>query len=128
MGFVGGSNFYAYVDSVGKPSLDTNLYSYAFNNPAKYIDPLGLTNWAKVGEGIAIQLFGWANFYTGAVVAGLGIAEAAHGYVPGLHAIVPGGTLMGMGSLLIYEGGKLIYEGFAEPDFPVDGCNKRGTK
>jgi hypothetical protein len=30
------------VDSVGKPSFETNLYTYTGNNPTNFIDPFGL--------------------------------------------------------------------------------------
>jgi RHS repeat-associated protein len=54
----GGINFFAYVDSVGKPPVpQTNLYQYTHNNPVNYIDPLGLFDyknsdyWVKLGIG-----------------------------------------------------------------------------
>ncbi len=43
IGFAGGDvNVYGYVDSVGKPLTETNLYLYANANPVTYTDPLGL--------------------------------------------------------------------------------------
>lgn len=40
----GDTNFFAYVDSVGKPSTEVNLYLYAQNNPIRFIDPFGLSS------------------------------------------------------------------------------------
>jgi hypothetical protein len=37
----------AYVDSVGKPYSEINLYAYAGNNPINFIEPLGLF-WGKI--------------------------------------------------------------------------------
>ena len=37
----GDINFFSYVDSVGKPVTETNLYMYAQNNPINRVDPTG---------------------------------------------------------------------------------------
>ncbi len=42
IGFGGGVNLYNYVDSVGKPLTETNLYLYTGNDPVNWIDPWGL--------------------------------------------------------------------------------------
>jgi RHS repeat-associated protein len=50
IGFGGGDvNFFAYVDSVGKPAALTNPNVYASDNPVNRIDPLGLFD---VGAGV----------------------------------------------------------------------------
>ena len=37
--FAGGdNNLYGYVDSVGEPTFETNLYGYSFNDPVNFID------------------------------------------------------------------------------------------
>nr|WP_249218388.1 RHS repeat-associated core domain-containing protein [Nitrospina sp. Nb-3] len=38
----GDSNLYGYVDSVGKPLVETNLYGYVLADPVNNVDPLGL--------------------------------------------------------------------------------------
>jgi RHS repeat-associated protein len=43
LGVLAGTNFYSYVDTVGKPPIvGTNLYEYAGGNPITRIDPFGL--------------------------------------------------------------------------------------
>ena len=53
IGFDGGSiNLFSYVDSVGKPLTETNLYLYTGNNPVNRKDPKGLNwhgNWCGPG-------------------------------------------------------------------------------
>jgi len=56
IGLDGGINLYAYVDSVGELSVQSNLYSYAGNNPVNFIDTMGLwvnpfTYWKDFGGG-----------------------------------------------------------------------------
>ena len=51
LNFAGGDvNVYAYVDGVGKPFLNPNLYHYTDNNPINGTDPLGLFT-IQIGAG-----------------------------------------------------------------------------
>lgn len=100
IGFVGGDlNLYAYVDSVGKPYLDTNLYAYGQNNPINRRDPSGLQPIlpAPVGPGYygggpgqtVGGVFGWfAGAAIGAYVgAGVGLEVGmSYGALIGLPA------------------------------------------
>jgi len=55
IGFKAESNFYRYVESVGKPSL--NPYDYSRNNPLRWTDPLGLFAVGISGEISTINPF-----------------------------------------------------------------------
>ena len=48
IGLAGGVNLWGYVDIVGKPSIQTNLYLYTDADPINLIDPLGL--WSVSGS------------------------------------------------------------------------------
>lgn len=50
IGLAAGINTFAYVDSVGKPSVEPNLYQYTGNNPVNRTDPLGLFWGIPMGE------------------------------------------------------------------------------
>jgi len=52
----GQANLYSYVDSVGKPLSDLNLYVYTGNSPINFVDPYGL--W-RVGGTIGPITFEW---------------------------------------------------------------------
>jgi hypothetical protein len=57
IGFAGGdANLFRYVDSVGKPGIETNQYKYSRNNPINYTDPLGLFAVAAIGTAIEVCL------------------------------------------------------------------------
>jgi len=92
IGLEGGINLFAYVDSVGKPPSEANLYTYTGNNPVNYIDPsglwgVGIIGQASAGVGLGAGAIGtisggggvfWGNglnlgaFNTGGAFAGIG--------------------------------------------------------
>lgn len=143
IGFAAGDfNLFRYVDSVGKPPIETNLYQYALNNPLKYVDPLGLEaglggggtgldlnpqsgcgpNWGKVKTGIALQFAGYGFGALGGYVifTGYTLAPASGGWgavaatAEILHATASGGGILATGGFFWWEGYNLIKEGFAE--------------
>ena len=72
-----GTNLYGYVDSVGKPSLETNLYSYAFQDPINFIDFNGLWSvsvgaYAGLGGTLTFGSNNGKNFVSLDVGVGLG--------------------------------------------------------
>jgi RHS repeat-associated protein len=106
IGFEGGDvNLYGYVDSVGKPLTETNLYLYTANSPVNRIDPLGL-DWlddladfsAGMGDTLTFggtklireqwnEAYGWgedaanqcADFYTAGKWSGIGVGFGLSG-------------------------------------------------
>jgi RHS repeat-associated protein len=63
-------------DPIGYASGDTNLYTYAFNNPTTYTDPTGLTPLALIGCAAGAAIGGGAAHLSGRK-SGWGIAGAA---------------------------------------------------
>ncbi len=58
IGFEGGLNTYAYVDSVGEPfAPELNTYLYAHANPLRFIDPKGLSSIVYNGGSGSINIY-----------------------------------------------------------------------
>jgi hypothetical protein len=85
----GGINLFTYVDSVGKPLFDTNLYGYTGNNPINRIDPWGL--W-YIDFGFNIPIFGPFGGFSFDIQAG----PCGNMLVPGLYIGTPGFSVMGV--------------------------------
>ena len=79
IGLEGGINLFAYVDSVGKPLVETNLYTYTGNNPINWVDPIGL----------APQIYGQFRGQASAHVGIAGLSVSAGG------AVSTGGQICG---------------------------------
>ncbi len=99
-GFSGGDvNLDTYVNIVGKPQPEANLYLYASANPVIFIDPYGLRDWNMIGGGAIVLVNGVGQFFAGGALAYVGFAEADSVlFAPAaLHTIGLGGTLMATG-------------------------------
>ncbi|WP_316347506.1 RHS repeat-associated core domain-containing protein [Desulfuromonas acetoxidans] len=68
IGLAGGINLYAYVDGVGKPFLNPNLYHYTDNNPINGTDPLGLFT-IQIGAGGTIGAGAGGTATSGIVIS-----------------------------------------------------------
>ncbi len=112
-----------------------NYFRYAANNPLLYRDPLGLTNWGKVGTGTLAGLQGLGTFGFGVAVGIYGYGEIAEGFALGgplgglamLYGLGNIGHIFGLSGMLGALGGgevifgvNMILDGLAEPD---GGCH-----
>ncbi len=104
IGLEGGINLFVYVDSVGKPHLEPNLYTYARNNPLYYIDSLGLASHS------------W-KYWAGGILGLGGIAVAGVTGVTGVGLAV-GGVMVGAGAALI------IWDAYEDYE-TIDKADKR---
>lgn len=89
---------FAYVGTVGKPNIETNLYGYSFQDPVNFIDPSGL--WAE--NWIADRYSPTAQAAIGGVLSTVGAGFIYAGYTA--TPISP--FLIGIGVGLGYEGSK----------------------
>lgn len=121
MGFAGGDvNLFAYVDSVGKPFIGTNLYIYASHDPINRIDPYGLKDWGMIGGGAITVANGLFVSGVGGVLVYIGVGEAASIIAAPLaiHTMGLGGTLVAGGLLNVVTGVDLMIKGAMDNDYP----------
>lgn len=56
---------YSKVDQLGLMGSGPGVYSYAFSQPTRFLDPLGLAPWTCTGVGIQVAFFAGASWQSG---------------------------------------------------------------